>query len=100
MITKNQIDNWIALFNLCDNKKDFKPDTIVNRTFQKKDLLEAKVMIDRWDVVTTDWIFHTSKKDLLESLFPKESPMDYDSAKETFKKIGIILNKDINYIAD
>lgn len=72
MFSKNQIMNLLALFELSDNK-DFKLEKLgPNRSFCKNDLIEAKVQIDRWGVVTTVWIFHSSKENMIRSLFPEE----------------------------
>lgn len=79
MFTKGQIRTWLELFELSDNKIDFlkynselKPGMPPDRVFLKRDLVEAKVQTDRWNVVTTDWIFHVSKKPVIEYLFREE----------------------------
>jgi hypothetical protein len=93
MLIKNQIDNWIQLYELSDNKKDFIQDSFSSRrVFLKRDLVEAKIQIDRWSAVTNTWIFHSSKKDMIHSLFPKDA--DYkDSDAESLKAALRVLIK-------
>jgi len=93
MLTKNQIDNWIQLYELSDNKKDFIQDSFNSRrVFLKRDLVEAKVQIDRWGVVTNTWLFHSSKQGMIHSLFPKDA--DYkDSDAESLKAALRVLIK-------
>lgn len=62
MITKDHIDNWIALNATGENLKENSywtdsKDSLVRR------LVEAKVLTDRWSNVATVFIFHSSKKD-------------------------------------
>lgn len=73
----------MKLFNKSDNC-DYKNSADIletNREFLKRDLVEAKVQVDRWNVVTTDWIFHTSKKEMITSLFPVEEKPSSDEIK-------------------
>lgn len=81
MYSSGQIKTWLELFKTSDNKEDFEEslarygesyDKIFDRVFLKRDLLEAKVQVDRWGVVTTDWIFHVSKKPVIEYLFRED----------------------------
>jgi hypothetical protein len=93
MFTKNQIDNWIDLYQLSDNKNDFLQDSFNERVFLKRDLVEAKVQIDRWGTVTNVWIFHSSKKDMIHSLFPEDEAIYKDSDAESLKAALRVLVK-------
>lgn len=102
MFTKNQIDNWISLYSLSDNKKDFVPEEFKSRPFLKRDLIEAKVQIDRWDAVTNTWIFHSSKREMIENLFP-EDKMDATGLKDALQTLikyamAYKLNKNISQL--
>lgn len=75
MFSKGQIDTWLELHSYSDNKeyRDENPVTHeLGQPFLKRHLVEAKVMIDRWDTVTTDWVFHSSRKEMIEKLFELE----------------------------
>jgi hypothetical protein len=108
MFTKNQIDNWLELYELSDNRQDFgnlKAPDFTNRPFLKRDLLEAKVMIDRWNNVTTDWIFHSSKKEMIKVLFPEDEPnkaADLKAALKVLMKYADSLDsgKDLKNLSD
>ncbi len=84
MFTKEQIDNWIAIGLAGDNHR--KENIFIDR-FEigsiKRDLLEMKVLVDRWDTVTEYFIFNSIVKDFirshldgLESLSCKDDNMD------------------------
>lgn len=60
--------------NKCENTND---DELL-----KKDFVEAKMQVDRWGACTTDWVFHTSKKERIAKLFPLEE-------KEPNPQVGI-----------
>jgi hypothetical protein len=67
MFTKEQIDNWIAIGLAGDNHDNnnifFKE--AVNPNF-KRQMVEMKVLIDRWDLLTTDYVFHSFLKPTLK----------------------------------
>jgi len=49
----------------------------------KLDLIEMQIMVERWDLVTTDFIFHYLMKDILREFLPKnkhalEIGLEYD----------------------
>jgi hypothetical protein len=90
--TKDQINNWIELSKLSDNKDFVGDPDLASRGFLKRDLVEAKVQVDRWNVVTTDWVFHTSKKDLITTLFA-EDPKDLSGVRKALEVL-------IKYAAD
>lgn len=106
MFTREQINNWIQLYQTSDNcifaKENVEPNQFANRPFLKRDLVEAKVMVDRWDLVTTDWIFHTSKAQMIRALFPEEGyekSEDSDALKKALQvlvKYAAILELDID----
>jgi hypothetical protein len=108
MFTKNQISNWLELYELSDNRQDFGNMTVpdfTKRPFLKRDLLEAKVMIDRWNNVTTDWIFHSSKKEMIKALFLEDEtdkPDDIKAALKILMKYAatLELGKDIENLSD
>lgn len=66
MITKDHIDNWIALNATGDNLKEASYWTPSETSLARK-LIEAKVLTDRWENVATDFIFHSSKKDFVRA---------------------------------
>jgi len=93
MFNKNKINKWINFFAKSDNAEDIKKyareplDPV--RPFLKRDLVEAKIQVDRWGVVTNHWIFHTSKKDMIKALFPVEgSSVTSRGLKEALKTIA------------
>lgn len=71
MFSKNKLIELMSLYMLSDNYKTFDPEPLNDRLFLKKDLIEAKVQVDRWRTVTTDWVFPTSQKTNIISLFPE-----------------------------
>jgi hypothetical protein len=106
MFTKNQIDNWIELFATSDNREDFEKyaDTSSEpRSFLKRDLVEAKMMVDRWGTIVTDWVFHTSKKPIITAVFPEDDGLYKDTdavslraALQTLVKYASILELGID----
>ncbi len=75
MFNKNQINKWIGLYSTsdnCENAERFSSSTDSTRPFLKRDVVEAKVQVDRWGSCTNHWIFHTSKKDMIKALFPAD----------------------------
>lgn len=109
MFTREQINNWIELYQASDNRIDFEKNGDAAQAvhpFGKRDLLEAKVMVDRWDVVVSDWIFHYSKKDLIVSIFPpdneddkyenKRDSVNLKSALQTLMKYAAVLELNID----
>lgn len=70
--SKGRIQELLELFMLSNNK-EFTLAASENKSLQKRDMIEAKVQIDRWGAVTTDWIFHPSQKEMVEALFPQDN---------------------------
>lgn len=70
MFTKKQIDQWILIGSSgdnCDVNHIFANRS--NITSIKRDLVEMKVQIDRWNLITSDFIFNsTAKKFIRENL--------------------------------
>ena len=71
-ISENRINELIELFNSSDNASNFKQENFNGRPFLKRDLIEAKVAVDRWGVVVTDWVFHSSKEKEIKLLFSED----------------------------
>lgn len=66
MFTKDQIDQWILLGLSGDNYSDKHIfANSVNLTGIKRDMLEMKVQIGRWQLITSDFIFNSSAKDFV-----------------------------------
>ncbi len=72
MFSYGRILELLEIYELSDNSKDYVQSPMEGRTLLSRDLIEGKVQIDRWNQFLTDWIFHTSKKDLIKSLFGVE----------------------------
>lgn len=64
MITKEQIANWMTAYEGGDNWEYVQrvPDYFSSAGLKRK-LIEAKMLVDRWDNISTDIIIHTSHKD-------------------------------------
>ena len=68
--TRKQINEWIRINYTGDNFKSPSNEGgnhywASNKAIKRK-LIEAKVLIDRWDNSTTDFIFHSSKESFIE----------------------------------
>jgi hypothetical protein len=87
MINKAQIDSWIQMYKTSDNCDNEYFVPAIGRSFLKRDLVEAKCQVDRWSAVTNTWIFHSSKRDLIESLFPIEKKLDSKEIRESLEVV-------------
>lgn len=72
MFTKDRIEELLELYETSDNFETFTQMSYEGRTLLKRDLLEAKVQVDRWGTYVNTWIFHPSQKQTVEALFPEE----------------------------
>lgn len=75
MYTNGQIKTWFELFETSDNKnnyEEFSREAADKRCFLKRDLIEAKVQVDRWDAVTNVWVFNPCRKEMISKLFKEE----------------------------
>lgn len=67
MFTKDQINEWIAIGLSGDNQ--FDSNIFANRsqiTGLKRDLIDMKIQVDRWDLISTDFVFHSLMKPIME----------------------------------
>jgi hypothetical protein len=72
MFTQDRIEELLELYRTSDNYKSFTQDPYNGRSLLKRDLVEAKMQVDRWGATITDWIFHPSQKSSIESIFSEE----------------------------
>lgn len=89
MFTKNQIDYWLELNKTGEN---YRNDEYFIFPSLKTKLLESKVLIDRWSVVTTDIIVHTSHKsffneELKGSIYETRYNYDANESKSLIKDL-------------
>lgn len=68
MLNPDKIKYWLSLATEGDNKKE---SNNFNSSFGLN-LLSAKMLVDRWDLITTDIILHSSKKHLFDAMIPKQ----------------------------
>jgi len=101
-ISKNRISELLELFSNGDNA-DFKLELFDGLMLSKRSLVEAKVQIDRWNTVTTQWIFHSSKEQMVISLFEKDNVENLNTSgiKEALKVVvkystALDLNKNVD----
>jgi hypothetical protein len=83
MFTKEQIDNWISIGLSGDNAS--KDNIFANRTdisTLKRDLVDMKVLVDRWDLLSTDFIFPIGMKNLLRENVKKDLDSTIDPNRD------------------
>lgn len=70
MITKEQLTKWAMQYQEGDNYEYVQrtPYTFTdNSAHLKHKLVEAKMLVDRWDLISTDIVVHSSHKGLFRS---------------------------------
>lgn len=93
MFTQDQINEWIAIGSSGDNSSE---DNIFAKRPEiislKRDLVDMKVLIDRWDLLSTDFIFHSLMEPLMKQYIKKDLEPTQDP------NLDIIWGTNIHYI--
>jgi hypothetical protein len=65
MYSKDQINEWLNLNCDSDSDNDKSSELDYFNVSLKLKLVEAKILVDRWGNLTSDIVFHSSKKDFV-----------------------------------
>lgn len=94
---KDQINEYCKIFLESDNFERKYQETVP--VAWKSKLIEAKMMVDRWDLITTDFILHVSQKDgILSELKERNQLSTFKNPEGTL--IYKIWNAEIHFSND
>ena len=85
-LTKEQVDGLISCAKAGINYTEKSQQDFKEQTNLVRKLVEIKVSVDRWNIVVTNWFFHSSKKEFIR--------------KELGDKLTTGFNKDTMWGAD
>lgn len=92
MITKEQIELWLAIDN--NNGDNKQPSSYFADNSLKTKLVEAKVLVDRWAQVSTDIIVHSSNRDFFRLEFGNTINIANDNTNQIIDQVSAIIEDD------